>query len=99
MIGDRTCVRKLRDQAVPGAVVNESLGRKRRDVRIWRVGGVTEDLPQMGVCGERAVDVIDAGWCERADEDAFVDGFEQPRERVCTGLRSDGSRRFRDGSW
>ena len=53
----------------------------------------------MGIGRQRAVGGLDIRRRKRADEDALPDRFEQPRERVCTGLRCNGTRRFRDEPW
>jgi hypothetical protein len=51
----------------------------------------------MRVGGKRGfAGVVDARRGQRPDEHAFANGLEQPRERVCTGLRSDRAKGFRD---
>jgi hypothetical protein len=40
------------------------------------------------------IDGLDSRWCERTDEYAFANSLEEPRERVCTGLRGTGTRDF-----
>jgi hypothetical protein len=51
----------------------------------------------MRVGGKRGFGgVVDARRGKRPDEHAFANGLEQARERVCTGLRSDRTKSFRD---
>lgn len=98
MVGDGARLGEARDQSASRARIDEPLGRKRRDVSVRGVHRIAKDLFEMRICGERGVGRVDVGWRERTDEHPFVDGLEQPREGVCTGLSSNGTRRFRDGT-
>jgi len=98
MVGDGARLGEARDQSASGARVDEPLGRKWRDISVRGVHRIAKDLFEMKICGERAVGRVDVGWRERTDEHPFADGLKQPRERVRTGLSSNGTRRFRDGT-
>ena len=97
MVGDGACVSEPRDQRAPGVGVDEPLGRKRGDVTLGSVRWVAKDLLEVGVGGQRTVRSVRVRRRERADKHPLADCFEEPRERVCTGLRGNGTRRFRDG--
>ena len=53
----------------------------------------------MRIGRERCIWRFDAGWRKGADEDAFPNGFEQPRERIGTCLRSDRAGGLGDTHW
>ena len=98
MIGHGARFDKPRNESTSGAGIDEPLGRKWRDVGVRGVGRVPKDLFEMRVCGKRTVGSVHVRRRKRTDEHPFVDRLEQPRERVCTGLRSNGTRCFRYGT-
>ena len=57
--------------------IDEALAIEGADVGLRRLAGVAEDQFQMGVGGDRRRGL----GAERPDVHAFVNGFEQPRER------------------
>ena len=86
-----------REEGLRARWIGEALGRERRDVGVGRVGRVAEDRLEMRVGGERGAAGSPVVGGERADEDAFVDGLEQARERgramaACWGRLSEGHR-------
>ena len=62
-----------------------------------RLGRVAKNQLEMRVGGKRGLGgVVDARRGKRPYENAFANGLEQARERVCTGLHSDRTKSFRD---